>query len=71
MPPAKRKPIVKEKPKVVKKTGLCFCKLCNNKSDEVYPLVFKCLKGVNAPYGNHSLYNCLWYDDTPPKNDEK
>lgn len=59
MPPAKRSLPKKEEPKVVKKNGVCRCSECQNKGDEVYELIFLCKEGVNAPYGNHSILNCI------------
>jgi hypothetical protein len=59
MPPAKRKPIVKEEPKpILGKKGICYCSTCENRGELVYELVWKCKEGVNAPYGNHSVMNC-------------
>lgn len=64
MPPAKRKPIKKEEQKKAKNIPLiCFCKNCLNKGDEIRDNIFYCTLGVNSPYGNHSLKNCMLYDE--------
>jgi len=61
MPPAKRsKPKVKEV--IVKVTqGMCYCSKCQNKGKEICSNIFLCSQGINAPYGNHSILNCIKY----------
>lgn len=64
MPPAKRKLPPTPKPEKVINTGstICYCSKCSNKGVETKEFIYKCLKGVNAPYGNHSIVKCIYYN---------
>lgn len=61
MPPSKRK--LPPKPKELKNKIpiICYCKNCSNKGSEIYENVWLCDAGVNLPYGNYSVMNCLKY----------
>ena len=60
MPPAKRSIPKKEEPKK-KIPAVCYCSKCGNRGDLVYEKIYKCKEGVNTPFGNHSILNCLKY----------
>jgi len=64
MPAAKRSlPKAIKEPKVVKAIiGVCYCSKCINKGNEISDHIFLCLAGVNTPYGNHSVLNCIKYN---------
>lgn len=66
MPPAKRKPPVKQETATKSSNPtVSYCKNCINRGDEVRDKIFKCNKGVNNPYGNHSIIRCLYYEECP------
>lgn len=58
MPPQKRKlpPPIKEKVSI---PTICYCSQCVNKGEMVGVEIYKCMSGVNSPYGNHSIINCI------------
>jgi hypothetical protein len=60
MPPAKRSLPKKEEVKT-KTPTVCYCSKCGNRGDLAYENIYKCKEGINAPFGNHSVINCLKY----------
>jgi hypothetical protein len=62
MPPAKRSLPKKEEVKTKTKIPtICYCSKCGNRGDLAYENIYKCKEGINAPFGNHSVINCLKY----------
>jgi len=61
MAPSKRKlPKIKEE-KPSKIPIVCYCKNCANSINEGDEFMYGCKEGVNYPFKNNSIINCVKY----------